>query len=345
MADTAPSLAPPAPEQTRRLSWPDVARGLVMAVVVLGHCWDGLASAGMDHAAALWRWVEAAFALFRMPAFFIVGGFFLIARVQATRLSDLGVNLTLRLVYPLFIWTPVFTALRVLAGGSTTTQVSLGDIFRFPLPPMDHFWFLWSMFLLQLGLAIVITLWPQSHRRPTLWYTLAALTGVSWFFVPYHPTWGPWYMETLAHLPFICLGVGLGISPYLRSALPLPVWLAALGFVLLDGFAVLLPQGPLVTTLGAFVTSVCLLRCVQWLSDRYDGTKAIRALIVIGRYSMPIFLVHTAFTAATRIALSKLGIEAFVLHVTLGTLMGILGPLGMFLALERLRLARWLGLS
>ncbi len=48
----------------------------------------------------------------------------------------------------------------------------------------------------------------------------------------------------------------------------------------------------------------------------------------IGTASYAIYLFHVFFTAASRIALEKAGLDVFLLQVTLGLLLGLLGQCG-----------------
>jgi peptidoglycan/LPS O-acetylase OafA/YrhL len=52
-----------------------------------------------------------------------------------------------------------------------------------------------------------------------------------------------------------------------------------------------------------------------------------RWLVLLGAWSMPIYLAHIIFASGFRIVLMKLGIEHTLLHVVGGTLVGIIGPI------------------
>jgi len=51
------------------------------------------------------------------------------------------------------------------------------------------------------------------------------------------------------------------------------------------------------------------------------------SLAQIGRYSYAIFLFHVFFTAATRIALERMGARDVGLHMVLGSVAGLAGPI------------------
>ena len=55
--------------------------------------------------------------------------------------------------------------------------------------------------------------------------------------------------------------------------------------------------------------------------------KTGKAMKSISKYTMPIFLMHTLFTASLRIILMKVGITNATVHVILGVAISFLGPM------------------
>lgn len=65
---------------------------------------------------------------------------------------------------------------------------------------------------------------------------------------------------------------------------------------------------------------------LDWIERR--GMPAVsKFLLYICKYSFPLYLLHTFFTAAARIFLLKLGIANFAVQLCVGTAAGILLPL------------------
>ena len=65
-------------------------------------------------------------------------------------------------------------------------------------------------------------------------------------------------------------------------------------------------------------------------------------LVFLGALSMPLYLFHIFFTSGLRGALEKVLPGAPVaLHLVLGSLAGLLGPLGLYLLLRGSRAFRW----
>src|SRR6516162_8987779 len=96
-----------------RLEWVDVAKGLGIALVVLGHTLRGLVNAGLLNpegpVQVVDRWIYA----FHMPLFFILSGLFL-ARSAERPLRSFVADKLLRLGYPYLVWVTLQTLVMVL---------------------------------------------------------------------------------------------------------------------------------------------------------------------------------------------------------------------------------------
>ena len=75
----------------------------------------------------------------------------------------------------------------------------------------------------------------------------------------------------------------------------------------------------------------------------FDILRFGNVLQQLGQMTMAIFLAHTIFSAATRIVFLKLGVNDPIIHLTLGTATGVIGPTVMYHLAQRLNLSRVLG--
>ena len=71
-----------------------------------------------------------------------------------------------------------------------------------------------------------------------------------------------------------------------------------------------------------------LLACVAAILMVADSVEKFgRGMDFLGRYTMPIFLMHTLFAAPMRSILLKIGIENVVIHVVRGLGISFVGPI------------------
>ncbi len=316
-----------------RLLWLDRAKGLGIVLVVFGHAWLGAQAAGLLPADRLFHTVEKLIYNFHMPLFFLLSGVTFEASARRKPLSRGARDKALRLLWPLLLWTYIFAGFRYLAGGAINNPEALSDLIGWPLPPRDHLWFLWALFLIQM-LALLIAV-PGARARPT-WVWLALAVGAAAVVsLPGLPL-GPLTVNAALHLGLFCLGV------WLARAGPLPsgpsAGLKALSvFALVQIVSFALPESVLAFQVVAAALSLCF---VVMLNARFGALGQL--LVRLGQLSMPIYLAHTLFTAATRIGLFKVTDDP-MLHLALGTVAGLIGPVALYYAVRAVASPRVLG--
>tara|TARA_R100000750_G_scaffold23831_1_gene15533 strand:+ start:4918 stop:5913 length:996 start_codon:yes stop_codon:yes gene_type:complete len=320
--------------QAGRVLWLDKAKGLGIVLVVFGHAWLGAQAAGLLPADKVFHTVEKLIYSFHMPLFFLLAGFTFEASARRRPLLRGARDKALRLLWPLLLWTYIFAGFRYLAGGAVNSPETLSDLFTSPLPPRDHLWFLWALFLIQmLGLLIAV---PGVRPRPAwVWLALALLGAMAIVSLPGLPL-GPLTVNAALHLGIFLLGIWLARAGPLPSGVP--VRLKALTvFVIVQFISFGLPENVVAFQVIAAVLSLCF---VVMLNAPLGALGHF--LVRLGRLSMPIYLAHTLFTAATRIALFKITDDP-TLHLVLGTCAGLIGPVVLYYAVRAVASPRLLG--
>lgn len=207
----------------QRLEWIDLAKGVGILLVVIGHAGRGVLNAGVPDENALLPLMDRAIYAFHMPLFFVLSGVTFGMRPPANIMPTLAQK-TWRLFYALAIWTYAFLAMRALAGSNTNTGGSWGDLLILPVPPVAHFWFLWA--LLVITVAFTILRLGSRSIIPDFWFWIVAVvcSTIAHFVVTLPDVLQPFFSHALSYsLPFT-LGAMLGASPLLRHT---PGWSAA----------------------------------------------------------------------------------------------------------------------
>lgn len=240
----------------------------------------------------------------------------------------------------MLLWTHLFGFTKLVAGDLANSPVDLEDVMGSPIPGRWHFWFLWALLLMHLGLP-VLRPWLCSPRfqPPALWLLLAASLALQ--AAPVAPEVHVWTSNALRYLPYLALGllmaeVGAGV---LRAERLGPLWLAV--------FAVTLAAVPWLADRGmpaiptAALLSLSAVATMIWLAKR--PSLARQLLARLGAFSMIIFLSHTIFSAALREALLAAGVQGILLHMLLGTLAGLVLPVLLQQAFARIASPRLIG--
>ena len=308
---------------SKHQTWPDIAKGVGIILVVFGHAWRAANTSGMLPTGPVYTAVDQAIYAFHMPLFLFLSGWFFPGSLQANAQGTLFRRVLTRILYPMCIWTYLFILLQMAAGGSANTAVDSTALLRLPVPPYQHLWFLWALAVLQ---GIVILLRPLALRHLTGFFAVITALAVVLLLgnvVPY----SPYRLGVLPSAPYFFLGAlwsRLGPIPGSRAAAiaAIAIFIAVEAQIILSGA----PASVALALLVGLVLLVSVLIVVRALTPL--GGPVLRLLQMLGVNSMAIYLMHTVFSAATRIGLLKvIGTSNLALHLLCAVLAGLFLPL------------------
>lgn len=329
------TLTAEASPKTRDLSM-DVAKGVGIILVVIGHAWRGLDAAGMIGDPWLFQVIDRLIYNFHMPLFFILSGMTFQAWAVKRPLREAVSSRVARLLWPLVLWTYLFAAARLAAGEHANTELTgLASLAFWPLPPRDHFWFLWALFLQHLAILALIRL-VTGPLPPLVW---AALAAVLTFTSPHLPL-NPWTFGALTYGSAFLAGLALGGVVW-RPRGPTALVVALAVFAGLQSLSFQLPQGLVVRQLLGIALALAALAIVHLLVTK-GRSRPAQMLAGLGVVSMGIYLAHTIFSAGTRAVLARVTPD-LTAHMILGTLAGIIGPLILYALIRRVGRPSWIG--
>jgi surface polysaccharide O-acyltransferase-like enzyme len=306
----------------------DTLRGLACLLLVSFHIVGANASLGLGLPVGhpLHQFNDALSHL-RMPLFCFLSGFVYAWRPYNGEMENFFRGKVRRLLVPMLIVGTLFALIQSAAPG---TNLRYPDWRLLHVVPVAHYWFLESLFVIfmvtagleNLGLLKTVGRFGVVMMFATLLFMdnpmpheLFGLEGAVYLM--------PFFLVGLACHRFrdrfparseLLLGLLLpGICAYYAVAQAMPR-LAEMPSLLLGAGACVLIQ-----------------RC------RFES----RWLAAIGQFSFGIYLFHAMFTAASRIVLTRLGIESTALLFASGMILGILGPILVVHALRVSKLGAW----
>ncbi len=327
-------------DNQNRLHAIDSARGIGIALVVFGHAWRGAQGAGLIGDEALFRIIDAAIYAFHMPLFFFLSGLLFLQALSKYSARSLLRGRVTRLLWPMALWTWIFFGLRLLAGNAANAPVLATDFPLIPLPPYEHLWFLWALFITQVAVIGVFSVLDGRVEQNALrWIAAGAAVSLA-LAIPFIAVpsllWGP----TVAHLPYFFAGIAMGNLTGRR----LPPWRTAGSAAAFVGL-LWATQGQAAASIHSLALVLLGWSLLMWLDpNRRAGGPVLEGLRLLGRASMVIYLSHTIFSAALRIAVLEAGVDDPALVLLGTTVAGLLGPLGLLALARRLKLERLLGI-
>ncbi len=326
---------------SHRLHAADTAKGIAILFVVFGHAWRGAFGAGLLQDEALFTLVDDLIYAWHMPFFFFLSGLHFLSLAQRRQPRAFVQGRVFRLLWPLLIWTWIFFAFRLVAGSAANTPVILADFPLIPVPPYEHLWFLWALFLIQLVVFALIYLGKPLVGVTGLRWSFAGLTlGLTALFVVYYFAVQPFDLA-FVHLPYFLAGAALAELSYRRP----PIWARGAAVVGVGALLYAVTSGwPAVPVALGLVLLLWVL-CAGLDDEREQSGLVIGVLRYLGQASMGIYLAHTVFSAAFRIALTRLDVTSVPVHLLVAMMVGIAGPLALIWCARQVRLTAFLGLA
>lgn len=301
-----------------RLSWADYAKGIGILLVVYGHVLIGVRSAELGVPEGFFRISNDLVYGFHMPLFFLLSGLFVEKAVSRGIFRGLSSKL-FSLIVPYFFWSLLQGSVGVLLSGYKNSALAWGDLSRIWYSPMAQFWFLYVLFLIFV-LYFALRVFLNTGF-------ILALSAIGYFLAPYAGFWV--FQQTAAHFIYFAAGsmmMGMIQKRAKQQASAKTVWVTIGAFLLANGLYLFTPlKAYALIKLPVALAGIGFTLALSSLLARKGRFKL---LTVMGRASMSIYLMHILVGSGARIVLSKLfGIYDATVHVTLGTLLGVLLPL------------------
>jgi fucose 4-O-acetylase-like acetyltransferase len=294
----------PATDATARDPSLDVARGIAITLVVLGHN-RALSIAGPDFIAAIF--------LFHVPVFFLLSGRVLRVLNSWSAVSSLA----RRLLVPFALAALVVGAAKCITRGEPVGETLTGVVWATGQTlPWSHLWFLPALFLALLATEVASLALRANAARWACAVLLIAVTAASLppagaapmtqllagtDFPP--PVGLPWSLDLLPLcLTFVWLGQWLRLSETARRValhpvavvIALGVFVASLGVARVDLNMRLFSPFPLALA-AAVAGCVLSLKIAQGLC-RF--TPVAHPFALVGRHSLVIFILHVSLQKA-----------------------------------------------
>jgi fucose 4-O-acetylase-like acetyltransferase len=289
-------------------------RGFACVLLVFYHVIGADAGTGLRIADGTLRWVNDGLAYLRMPLFTFLSGMVYGLRPFNADGSRFMVGKARRLLVPMLV---VGTALAILQAAIPGTNARIDNWWLLHIKPVGHFWFVESLFW------VFTLVWLLENRqllstKPQFAVVLTCAVA-AYLFVYVTRLLG--LDEAIYLLPyFLC---GLAVTRFElweklsdRRVQAVLLLLAVVAIWQL-GTPVANPERKTAWMLTAGVTlcGLCLVPRVH-----------IRWLAYIGTASYAIYIFHVFFTAASRIALEKVGLAFLPLQIAVGLAAGLIGP-------------------
>lgn len=324
----------------------ETLRGIAIVLVVLGHVIGSASDGGMKVADdSFLRYLYYTFQYLRMPLFTVISGWVYALRPAAIdNAVDFMIKKARRILIPMIFVGGLYYIIQSLTPGTNYSN-SLKDIWKITIYPYTFYWYLHSLFLVFLVVAIL-----DSYKLMKNSLSLLVVVSISIFILIFRDTMisveFPNYFGfkgAIYLLPFFIIGVGIQrfksifhnkiliivLTTVLLASLILQqlVWFGALDYQFTE-------IGGVGLIIGLFGTIVI-----------FKSKLKIKSMIWLGNYSYTIFLFHSFGTSGGRIFLHKLGVQNTSLIFFFSLFLGLFLPIAVEKILDRFNITRLLFLG
>ena len=292
----------------------DNLKGYACFLVLFGHVIMGVRQAGVP-VPFFFEGLEQFIWSFHVPLFLFLSGvvYELTGRWRGKKTRGRFIlHKLLSLGVPYVVFSAVYILVNTVAGG-TNTEYTLTDILGIWHTPVAQYWFLYALFFLFCIWALLSDVLPN-------WVITLLTVAVSYLVPLFGGSLGCFGVVFDAAIAF-GLGTCVPFAKLEKPAAPIKWGVVAAhvaaGITLIVLGKIEAPFFKELMLLFGIYAAILLISMVQKV-----GILA-RILRFMNRYSFQIYLLHTVFTAGTRIALLRFGITQWWIHVVLGTAAGL----------------------
>lgn len=349
------STPPQAPSGTPRNLWVDVAKGVLIILVVYGHMQGGLFSSGVLGDWPGWVWFYQYIYAFHMPGFILLSGLF-VEHSLRVGLGAFAVEKLKTLYYPRVLWSLVycgaFLAVNTLSKSLTNSQDTSFRIWPIFVDSDGPFWFLMTLFYLSIAYAGLRAL--GTPRRVLCAVCILAMLCVPALRDHWAPPWSPEAQSRVLALMWYAGWFAIGIlfspqllSPGLSARVSRRVMLAILAILGFGLLTVDIPwtiSGPPQFSIYRAVLGVVAAISISMLLAHAHrpgrvtlGSVPASVLALLGRRSLEIYILSGLASVGVRVVLLHfLHVRDPIVHVSAGLLAGIICPIVFAVLMERI---------
>lgn len=318
--------------------WIDYTKMFACILVVIGHLLQGLNKANIQWNETLYSYIDRFIYIFHMPLFMCLSGYLY---KKYTKINSWGEYFTflkkklINLGIPYLVFYLAYVLINMLFSSSVNSQKGVDDILNILTNPMPPFWFLYALFFIFLVTPLLEKL---VRNNKVLIFIIAILLHIANIFFKT----GIYAIDIVAeYLIYFYLGALLVDKVTKTKKFKTAIIISVL-FIILGLSYCFITNEQIISNKVMQIIKIMLailgtIATIQMFKNITDYINKNKVLNIIAENTMPIYLMHTTFSAGIRIVLLKLRITNFYLHFLFGLVFGILGPIVVAIILEKIK--------
>lgn len=330
---------------TNRDATIDIAKGIAIIAIVLGHVLRGLAMAGIiDSETTNYEVADRCLYMFHLSVFALMAGLFVQHALRRDGVAQYLRARSVSFLYLYLVWSMIQGGVKLVTASLVNTPTSIAGVMSI-WRPEGQLWFF--PFLIAMTTAVAVMGSWRSRLAIPLSLALATMLSLAAWGVngPIAGTQG------LGLTAFYFFGMVWGAKSFIMhlgrirpKCAVVAVLVAGSSLFALVSLTDATPptsggenRTVITVSLGVIASCVGVLLVLALARLIVSFDRYARWLAFIGERSLEVFLAHIIAASGARIVLSRMGIYDPMVHIVAGMLAGVVLPLFLWWALERLR--------
>lgn len=323
-----------------RETWVDAVKVLACVLIVLGHFFQSMVKGNILDSTATYIWFNRTIYYFHVPLLFLCCGYLYQQGKPVKTVDDWKRNVLKTLVtlgVPFLLFSSLNWLVKTTVTGSVNAQAVdlLKELFVQPAAP---YWYLYTL--------LFVFLLTPTFTKPISAFVIVGLAlgakGVSLLFGGV----GIYAADTLCSY-WLWFAVGMLLS-YVKAPKTLRkqkgaqlVGIALLVLFFVGSFAVIARN--VSSGIVGFIFGICGCSAVVVVAITAKFTDTSRKVVRwMSDYTMPVYLMHTIFTAGMKSVLLKFGVTNAAIYIVSGLVISFAGPILVGFILKKLKWAEFI---
>lgn len=304
-----------------RIVWIDYAKAFAIVLIVASHIQHRILKMELCSADGLYSFVDAMLYSFHVPLFFFLSGLFFRPAFRKHGFKTFLANKVRTILYPFAVWSVLQTSVEIVLSRVQGDPLPLIDLLRCLYYPRAHFWFLYALFFMSVGTALIHSICPRRSRL--LLVPFALLVFFSSIFFDFGP-----FADTAKYFIFFAAGVaaeGLGFISKIKDVGGRTLAFALVQFSVLE--FVFIRYGWHSEWYGHLLLAASGIILAVAVAKAFSSRKLV-FLGYVGAKTLPIYVAHVLAAYPAMLAMQLLtGWSNVFLYATIGMLAGVFPPL------------------
>jgi len=316
--------------------WIDNIKVIACILVVLGHFFQSMTKAGILPVTDLYNWFNQTIYLFHVPLFFICSGYLYQKYAKINDMKSWVQSVYKKffaLAIPYFIFTIITVMLKQIFL-SSVNQMEAGLLETLFVHPTAPYWYLYVLFF-------IFLFTPNVSKKQTLY--IATIIGIALKIVIVCSEIGSYLPYAVSGLMNYCIYFIGGMAlEYLQWHKKINKQFMFSGVAFIIGSIFIYFQN---INNGILNLVLSVLACVSITLVCYYNFNNVEGgyvFLILSKYTLPIFLMHTIFAAGWRSILLKFGIQKAIVHVVTGLVISIVGPIIVAKIIGKTKYLNWI---